>query len=53
MNRTLKLESIRQIYYKHKIFFFKQIINNQLYKNGFEYLRKYFKIFDRESYKLH
>ena len=37
LNKALKLESIRQIYYKHKIFFVKQIFNNQLCKNVLEY----------------
>lgn len=39
LNDSIKLESIKQIYFKHKIFFLKQIFKNDLCKEIFNELR--------------
>ena len=47
LNRALRLESIKQIYLKHKLFFLKQIINDEVCRKVFESFRKDYKPFDR------
>ena len=39
----LHIESIQQLYYKHKVFFIKQIYKNELTFNTFNYLLEYYK----------
>ena len=40
----LRIESIQQLYYKHKIFFVKQIYKNELTFNIFNYLIEYYRV---------
>ena len=39
-NEALRLESVSQIYFKHKIFFLKQINNNEVCSKLFKFLRQ-------------
>jgi len=49
LNQCLKLDSINTIYLKHKIYYFRQILCNELNNNIFKYLR----IFYNEKVKAH
>lgn len=40
LNEALRLESVSQIYFKHKIFFLKQINNNEVCSKLFKFLRQ-------------
>ena len=40
--QCLKIESVLQIYSKHKVFFFKQIIKNEITSTIFNYLNKFY-----------
>ena len=40
--QVLRIESIPQLYVKHKVFFFKQVMRNKLAKECYNYLEKHY-----------
>ena len=49
LNQCLKLDSINTIYLKHKIYFYRQIMNNELASSVFNYLKSFY----NEKVKAH
>jgi hypothetical protein len=48
---AIKIESIEQLYFKHKLFFYKQICKNNISFSLFEYLDRYYSIENNSNNK--
>ena len=49
LNKVIKIDSIKQLYMKHKMFFLKQLMNDKVCKDVLLYLKGYYRTFDRQN----
>ncbi|RNA23986.1 RNA-directed DNA polymerase from mobile element jockey [Brachionus plicatilis] len=47
LNSAISLDSVKKLYYKHKIFFLRHMMKNELCSKTFEYLQSHYEKFDK------